>query len=104
PAVKILVGGEIIVAFFLQAVHKLFVRLDGTQRSLEIFERQDKRLLAATVGRSEKNVQIRAIAFGQLFISPSLRRPAAMKVDVRRDNRLGSRSVGVGLWQSGTAR
>ena len=54
--------------------------------------------------RTEQNEKIGTVAFGEAFVGPGVRRPAAVKIDVRRDDRPGRRQGFSALRAAGAVR
>src|SRR3989304_4064112 len=58
---EILVGKKILAAPVPQLRDEIFIGFDHAERSGEILQRQDKRILAAAVGSAEQDVEIGAV-------------------------------------------
>jgi hypothetical protein len=61
-------------------------------------------MLAAAMGRTEKDVKISTVTFGERFVSPGVGRTAAMKIDVWCDNGPWSFCLDFLFWNPRTVR
>src|SRR5262245_52122240 len=101
---QILIDKKILGAFRLHALDESAIRFDEAEGSCKILERQNVRRLPAAMRGAEQDVKVRAVAFSQRFVSPRVGGTAAMKIDVRRDDRPRWRRDNLAIEQSRTAR
>src|SRR5258706_14998987 len=94
-AVEVFVGEKIAAPGLPEPPDEFLVGLDGAERRGEVLERGDERARAAAVRRAEENVEVGAGALDELSVGPGVGGAAAMKIDVRRDDRSGRRAPAV---------